>query len=178
MVISGVALGICIGNNTDFGGGVPNHKANNGILVLKKLPDVSNNGYTSEGFVEEELYRNLNPNGDGTAYMTEVWMYAYREVTHDTEWVDGTVIQTYLQIEDPNEVGAYLAFTCTAVYNKDAAFSQDVKVQNYRGEVSITVADMPDVKWDDFGDAPLSEPAFWEDDKHMRYSYASIAHDG
>ena len=92
MVISGVALGICIGNNTDFGGGVPNHKANNGILVLKKLPDVSNNGYTSEGFVEEELYRNLNPNGDGTAYMTEVWMYAYREVTHDTEWVDGTVV--------------------------------------------------------------------------------------
>ena len=59
---------------------------------------------------------------------TEVWMYAYRDVTHFTKWYDGTVFQSYLQIEDPFEPGAYVATTCTAVYNKSTPYSQDVTI--------------------------------------------------
>ena len=48
------------------------------MSVMKKLPEIENNGFTSTGFIEEELYNNYDKVGNVVS--TEVWVHVYREV--------------------------------------------------------------------------------------------------
>ena len=80
LLLDGVALGICIGSNATLGRGMPDYVANEGLLFSRRLPNVQDNGFTSQGFIEETLIRDVQP--DGMVAFTEVWMYAYMEVTH------------------------------------------------------------------------------------------------
>ena len=89
LLLDGIALGICIGSNATLGRGLPDHVANDGFLLAKRLPNIRDNGYTSQGYIEETLYRDHEVDGD-IAY-TEVWMYAFREITHFGKWEDGAV---------------------------------------------------------------------------------------
>ena len=119
LVGDGIALGVYIGNNHTQSGlvggtGHPDHKINSDLLMVKKLPKVENNGVTSEGYVEEELWHETYDFSDDIEY-SEVWMYAYREIG-GALFSDGTVVQSYLQIEDPEKIGELFSFTCTATY--------------------------------------------------------------
>ena len=76
--------------------------------------------------MEEELWHNTYDFSDDLEY-SEVWMYVYREIGNSS-FSDGTVVQSYLQIEDPENIGEYFAFTCTATYNQDVSVSKTVDV--------------------------------------------------
>jgi len=89
ILINGIVLGIYIGNNASpIGSGVPNSALDN-MILLKHLPTVENNGVTSSGYVEEELWNDYD--ADGNIELTEVWAYTYRETGGDT-WEDGTIV--------------------------------------------------------------------------------------
>ena len=54
-------------------------------------------------------------------------MYSYREMG-GTLFADGTVVQSYVQIENPDDVGFYLSVACTATYMKNDSVSKTVDI--------------------------------------------------
>lgn len=89
ILLDGIVLGIYIGNNMRLiGSGVPNPDLDN-MILLKHLPTVENNGVTSSGYIEEEIWNDYDV--EGNIELTEVWAYTYRE-TGGTTWEDGTIV--------------------------------------------------------------------------------------
>jgi len=107
IIIDGFILGMGIGNNVDLASrGMP-IDANNGLLISRKLPEISSDGFTSKGYLEEELYVKKEPESKEDI-SREVWLYAYREVgTEDINMKEGMTTQSYIQITNPEEPGTY-----------------------------------------------------------------------
>lgn len=54
----------------------------------------------------------------------------------------------YLQVESVNEAGKYDGFSCSTVFNKDAAYNSDPAVRNYKAVDALTANGN---MWDDYG---------------------------
>ena len=125
LIIDGIALGIYIGNNhtmeiptvpsTGSGTRHPDHAANNDMMLIAMLPELQDNNTISIGFIEESIWQDMDRVASNSSKYKEVWLFAYRE-TGGTPFANGTIVQSYLEIEDPDRVGMYFSFTCTATY--------------------------------------------------------------
>ena len=146
------------------------HEDNNELLMLRNLPDIQSNDVLSQGYLEESLWQDVFEYTGGSTKYSEVWMYSYREMG-GTLFADGTVVQSYVQIENPDDVGFYLSVACTATYMKNDSVSKTVDIQNYYGYESITVADKPNVKWNELASTKIGKGGFVKETEHERYSY-------
>ena len=51
---------------------------------------------------------------------------------------DGTMVQMWASIPDPDNSGTFESFTCTAHYTRNAEHSDFVKVNNFYGSMLFT----------------------------------------
>ena len=50
-------------------------------------------------------------------------------------------VQNYLQVEQADNPGSFIAMTCDAEYMEDKAYATDVEIRNYFGNESLRASD-------------------------------------
>ena len=72
-------------------------------------------------------------------------------------------VQNYLEVEQAENPGNFIAMTCNAEYMEDKPYATDIQVKNYFGKQSLRVSDSGgNIRKDSIGTLALSDMQFFE----------------
>ena len=78
------------------------------------------------------------------------------------EWPDHTMVQTWVQLIDPDNQDEMIAFTCTAQYSQNSLFATTGEVKNFFGPSSFdTQAVGTQIKFDEINDIDFDADGHW-----------------
>ena len=82
--------------------------------------------------------------------------------TGGAKWSDNAFVQTYFSIQDPDISRNYMSVTCGAKYKRDQSESTDIRIENFLGANSFTVASTGAFgkKWNELNPGDASECCF------------------